>query len=102
MALGAQLGAGLSALSFAAAGLGVGLRLVLAPLASWGLLLLVPPRADLFDLLLVGAAAPVGILLPLLCAVHGRHAEQASAMVLVSTLLSPLLITVLVIALRAG
>ena len=102
MALGAQLGAGTWAIARAPVALGIGLRLVVGPLATWAALMALGLPDDLSDLLLVGAALPVGILLPILCAEYGRHARSASAMVAVSSALSPIAITLCAIAARAG
>ena len=100
--LGAQLAAGTALASLTATGLGIGLRLVIAPLIAWPVLLLLGPAPDVFALLLVGAAMPVGVLLPILCAEYRRDAQLASAMVVLSTALSPIAITLLVYLTRLG
>lgn len=96
IALGAHLGVGGWVASRAVVGLGVGLRLVLAPLATLGALLLFDPPGGLFELFLIGSGAPVGVLLPIFCAEYRGDVKAASAMVVISTALSPLVITVLV------
>ncbi len=101
IALGAQLGAGTWAMARAPVALGVSLRLIVGPLVTWAALLLLGLPEDLNDLLLVGAGLPVGILLPIFCAEYGTHARSASAMVAVSTALSPIIVTILVYAARA-
>jgi malate permease and related proteins len=101
IALGAQLGAGTWAMARAPVALGVTLRLVVGPLVTWAALLLLGLPEGLSDLLLVGAGLPVGILLPIFCAEYGTHARSASAMVAVSTALSPVIVTILVFAARA-
>lgn len=102
IALGAQLGAGSWAVSRLAIGLGVSLRLLLGPLVTWLMLLAVTMPAELDALFLVGAGAPVGVLLPIFCTEFGRHPRFASAMVVVSTALSPLMVTLLVYLSRLG
>lgn len=102
IALGAQLGAGAWAAPRAAIGLGVGLRLLIGPLATWAMLLSVGLPGELDDLFLVGAGAPVGVLLPIFCAEFGRHPRLASAVVVISTALSPLMVTLLVYLSRLG
>ncbi len=96
IALGAHLGAGGWAASRAVVGLGVGLRLVLAPLATLGALLLFDLPGGLFDMFLIGAGAPVGILLPIFCAEYRGDVRAASAMVVISTALSPIAVTILI------
>jgi len=46
--------------------LGVALRLIVAPLATWGALILLGLPEGVSDPLLVGAGLPAGILLPIL------------------------------------
>jgi len=101
IALGTQLGAGTWAIARRPVALGIGLRLIAAPLLTWAALLLLGLPEDLSDLFLVGAGLPVGILLPIFCAQYGQHARGAAAMVAVSTALSPLVLTLLVFAARA-
>lgn len=96
IALGAHLGAGGWVASRAVVGLGVGLRLVMAPLATLGALLLLDLPGGLFDMFLIGAGAPVGVLLPIFCAEYRGDVRAASAMVVISTALSPLAVTILV------
>lgn len=102
MALGAQLGAGSWTISRSAVGLGVGLRLVAAPALTWLALLALGLPEELGDLLLVASGVPVGVLLPIFCMEYGRHARVASAMVVVSTALCPVVVTVLVTLARLG
>ena len=100
------LGAQLAATSWPQAGRavawGVGLRLCLAPLLTVGALLLIPglPK-DLRDLLIVGSCVPVGLLLAIFSAQYGRGSETAAAMVVISTLLSPIAITAAIYLTRA-
>lgn len=96
IALGAQLGVGAWMVPRAAAALGVSLRLVLAPLATGAALLFLTLPDGLSDLFLIGAGAPVGILLPIFCAEYGGNPKLASAIVAISTALSPIAVTLLV------
>lgn len=101
IALGAHLGMGGSLL--AARGpvaLAIGLRLVVGPFATFLLLLAIAVPAPLDDLFLVGAAAPVGVLLPIFCMEYGRDARGASAIVALSTALSPIAVTLVVLLVR--
>jgi predicted permease len=102
IALGAQLGSGIWALSRTPVALGICMRLVIGPAVTWLALLALGLPDGLSDLLLVGAGLPIGILLPIFCAEYGTHARSASAMVAVSTALSPLVVTLLVYFARAG
>lgn len=102
IALGAQLGVGGWAVSRLSVGLGVGLRLVLGPLLTWAALILLGLPEGMNDLLLVGAATPVGILLAIFCMEYRGEAKLASAIVAISTALSPLAVTALVYLARAG
>ena len=100
--LGAQLAASGWAVSGRAVAWGVALRLCGAPVLTTLAVLLLPglPVA-LRDLLIVGSCVPVGVLLAIFCAQYGRGAEVASATVVVSTLLSPLVITLAIVLIRA-
>jgi predicted permease len=75
---------------------------LIGPLATWAMLLSVGLPGELDDLFLVGAGAPVGVLLPIFCAEFGRHPRLASAVVVISTALSPLMVTLLVYLSRLG
>jgi len=100
--LGAQLATTSWRHSGRAVAWGVGLRLCLAPLLTVGALLLVPGLPeDLRDLLIVGSCVPVGVLLAIFCTQYGRGSEAAAAMVVISTLLSPIAITAAIYLTRA-
>lgn len=101
MALGAQLSVGTWAIARSPVALGIGMRLIAGPLVTGTALLMLGLPEGLNDLLLVGAGLPVGILLPIFCAEYGTHARSASAMVAVSSALSPLVITLLALLARA-
>lgn len=69
------------------------LKLVLAPAVTWGLALAVGLSGDLTDLFVVAAAAPVGVLLAVFCAEFDREPRFIASAILVTTLLSPLVVT---------
>lgn len=92
-ALGAQLAASRWQASFRALGLGLAVKLLVAPLATWAAVLLLGIHEDIGDLLIVVASAPVGVLLAIICAEYRAHPDLASATVFFSTLLSPLVVT---------
>lgn len=99
--LGAQLASGRrqrGALS--RAGLGLALRLAVAPAATAAALLVLSLPDVVENVLLVGACAPVGVLLPIFAAQYCGNAPLASAVVVASTLLSPFAVTAAVVATR--
>ncbi len=91
--LGAQLAETRFSLSHAPVWLAVGLKMLLAPALTWGVLLLIGFEAGLIDLLVVAAAAPVGILMAIFATEYERAPDIAGAMVLISTVLSPITVT---------
>lgn len=91
--LGAQLAETKFSLSHGPVWLAVGMKILLAPAVTWGFLLLMGFEPQLTDLLVVAAAAPVGVLLAIFCTEHKRAPGVAGALVLVSTVLSPLTVT---------
>ena len=100
--LGAQLAATGWRVSGAAVAWGVILRLCAAPLLTTAAVLLIPGLpTGLRDLLIVGSCMPVGVLLAIFCARYGRGTEIASATVVLSTLLSPIVITAAIFLTRA-
>lgn len=101
LALGAMLATGKWLTARRAVGLGIGLRLLIGPLLTWAAVSVIALPAGMGALFLIGAAAPIGILLPILCAEYGRQSGAASAMVVVSTALSPLAVTAMVYLARA-
>lgn len=98
--LGAQLAETQFSLTQGAAWLAVGLKMLLAPALSWVLLWIAGIAPELTDLLVVAAAAPVGILLGIFCSEYKRAPELASAAILVSTVLSPFFVTGWILAVR--
>lgn len=102
-ALGAQLAISSRALWSTSAdqlGLAVGLRLLAAPVLTWGAVLLFGIPRGLGDMLIVSASAPVGVLLAIVCAQYRVREELAAGSVFISTMLSPLFVTGAIIATR--
>jgi len=93
LTLGAQLAETRFSMSNGPVWLGVGLKLLLAPVLTWGALLLTGFEPGLVDLLIVAAAAPVGILMAIFATEYERAPDVAGAMVLISTVLSPITVT---------
>lgn len=98
--LGAQLAGGGAAIHRGILALILGLRFLVAPGLSWALLLALGFADDLIDVLVVAAAAPVGVLLAIFCVEHRVHGETASAAVLASTVLSPIVVTAWLLLVR--
>lgn len=99
-ALGAQLADGDFRVPIGAAGLGLALRLVAAPLLTALALLVIDLPATVEDILLVGSAAPVGVLLTIFAIEFRGNVQLSSALVMTSTLLSPLVVTAVLILAR--
>lgn len=76
------------------------LKLAVAPALTWGLAIAVGLRDELTDLFVVAAAAPVGVLLAVFCAEFGREARFVASAILVTTLLSPLVVTAWLLLVR--
>jgi len=99
-ALGAQLAANDLRVPLRSAGLAVALRLLLAPALTALVLLVVPLPRGVEHLLIVGACAPVGILVAIFAAEFRGNVELASAVVIASTLLSPIVVTAVLVLIR--
>lgn len=101
LALGAQLAAGsrgvVRAVPLAVV---LVLKLVAAPLLTWGLAIVLAMPDDLTDLLVVAAATPVGVLLAVFCVEFDRHPRFVASAILVSTLLSPLVVAAWILFMR--
>lgn len=93
LTLGVQLAETKFSLSHGPVWLAVGMKMLLAPALSWGFLLLTGFEPGLKDMLVVAAAAPAGVLLAIFCTEYRRAPEVAGAIVLVSTVLSPIAVT---------
>lgn len=101
IALGAMLATARLSTMRGTVGLGIGLRVILAPMLTWLALVIIVLPPGMAELFLIGAAAPIGILLPILCAEYGREPGAASAMVVLSTAVSPVAVTAMVYLARA-
>jgi hypothetical protein len=101
-ALGAQLAQGDLRVPLGSAGIAVGLRLLAAPVLTGLALLALDLPVQVAALLLVGSAAPVGVLVAIFAAEFRGNAELSSAVVVASTLLSPLTVTAALVAARAA
>ena len=78
-----------------------GLKLLLAPLLTWLALLPLAIERDIADLLTVTASAPVGVTLAILAAQAGRATGLSAAAVFVTTVISPLSVSLWLLFLRA-
>lgn len=101
LALGAQLASGSAGVvRVLPLSLVLVLKLLAAPLLTWGLAIALAMPDDLTDLLVVAAATPVGVLLAVFCIEFDRHPRFISSAILISTLLSPLVVTVWILVMR--
>lgn len=98
--LGAQLAGTRSSLSSGGVWLAVGLKMLLAPGLSWAALWALGLAPELSDLLVVATAAPVGLLLAIFCTEYKRAPDLAGTAVLATTAISPLSVTVWIMAVR--
>lgn len=100
MTLGAQVAS--TSLKNAALPVGgvVAFNLALAPLFTWVALQGFDVQPKLVELLVIGACAPVGLLLPILVAERGRDASFPAAVAVISTALSPFAATVVIALIR--
>jgi hypothetical protein len=80
--------------------LAVVLKLAVAPLVTLGLARVMALPEDIADLLVVAAAAPVGVILTIFALQFRNHGELATSAVLVSTILSPLTVTAWILLTR--
>lgn len=100
-ALGAQLAeTGRGELKAGPMSLVLALKLLLAPVLTWALAIAMGIPADLTELYVVAAATPVGVLLALFCAEYNRQPHFVSSAVLISTLLSPIVVTGWILIMR--
>jgi len=99
--LGAQLaGTARGGIAWGPMSLVLLLKLLLAPALTLGLAIALGMPRDLTELYVVAAATPVGVLLVLFCAEYGRQPQFVSGAVLISTLLSPLVVTGWILLMR--
>lgn len=100
-ALGAQLAeTGRGELKVGPMSLILILKLIAAPALTWALAIAMGVPDDLTDLYVVAAATPVGVLLALFCAEYNRQPHFVSGAVLISTLLSPIVVTGWILVMR--
>lgn len=100
IALGAQLGEAGLTVSRSPVWLAVFLKTLVAPAATWVAAWGLGIDASLTDLLVVASAAPVGVLLAIFCTEYKRSPDVVSAAVLISTVLSPVVVTAWILAVR--
>ena len=98
--LGAQLANTKFTLEKLPLGISVLFSMILAPALTWILTIVLKFQGELSDLLVVAAAAPVGVLLAIFCNEYKVHGQTASTIVFISTVLSPLFVTGWVLLLR--
>jgi predicted permease len=98
--LGAQLAEKRFSLADGPVWLAVFLKLLIAPALTWGALAFMDIEPQLSDLLVVASAAPVGLLLAIFCTDYNRCPDAAGAMVLISTVLSPVTVTAWIVVMR--
>jgi len=100
VSLGAQLARSGLRVPARATATAVGLRLLAAPALTAAAVFLLPFAAELRALLLVSTCAPAGILLAIFAVEYQAKEELASAVIFVSTLLAPLVVTAALVAVR--
>lgn len=76
------------------------LKFLVAPALAWWLCHLLALPHDVTAVVVVASATPVGVLLAVFAAEYGREPEFISTAVVISTALSPLVITLWVVATR--
>lgn len=92
-ALGAQLAVSHWQSTFSSLGVGLALKLLIAPGLTYGAVILLGIPETLGDFFIVIASAPVGVLLAIICAEYRSNESLASGVVFFSTLLSPIFVT---------
>jgi predicted permease len=100
LTLGAQLANTCLSSSRGPVWVAVFLKSLLAPALTWIAAWSVGIDDDVTDLLVVAAAAPVGLLVALFCTEYKRSPDMITTAVLVSTVLSPLVVTAWILAVR--
>lgn len=98
--MGAQMALADLRMPLRSAGVSVALRLLLAPALTGLALLILPMSPEVEALLLVAACTPVGVLVPIFAAEFRGNVELSSAVVIASTLLSPIVVTAAVVVTR--
>ena len=100
--LGAQLSTSQSRMLTMPVTLSTGLKLVAAPIMTALALIPLGFEPTLADLLIATAATPVGVTLAIVAMQVEREVDFATALVVVTTLLSPVTVTLCLFLLRAG
>jgi predicted permease len=100
-ALGAQLAATRFAAPPGPLALAVGIRLLAAPLLTWLAVMALGVPRGLADMLVVTASAPAGVLLAIICTEYHVGAKLAPPTVFLSTVLSPIVVTGFLYAVRS-
>ncbi|MEZ5907505.1 MAG: AEC family transporter [Hyphomicrobiaceae bacterium] len=100
--LGAQLAqSSLGAIRLGPQTLMLVLKFLLAPVVTWALAYVMDIPKDLTALLVVAASTPVGVLITVFCAEYRRDPEFINAAVVISTALSPLVVTAWILIMRS-
>jgi predicted permease len=76
------------------------LKFLVAPVLSWGICILLGIPNDITQVLVVAAATPVGVLITIFAAEYKTEPEFISTAVVISTALSPLIVTAWIVATR--
>lgn len=100
LALGAQLGNNDLRVPAGAAGAAVALRLLLAPALTAAAVWALPFDGEVAAMLIVGACAPVGMLVAIFAAEFRGHTPLAAAAVMASTVVAPLVTTLALVLVR--
>lgn len=100
-ALGAQLAATRFDAPRGDLALALGMRLLAAPLLTWLAVLALGVPRGLADMLVVTASVPVGVLLAIVCDEYRVGVNLAPATVFLSTVLSPIVVTAFLYAVRS-
>jgi predicted permease len=83
-------------------GVGLALRLLVAPMLTWLAVWLIGIPHPVAELLVVISSAPVGVLLAVMSTEYCASSELALAVVFLSTVLSPLTVTMVMYLLRTS
>jgi len=76
------------------------LKFLVAPVVSWGICWAIGIDADLTAVIVVAAATPVGVLVTIFAAEYKTESEFISTAVVISTALSPIVVTAWIVAVR--
>jgi len=76
------------------------LKFLVAPLLTWGICILLNLPPDVTDVIVVATATPVGVLITIFAAEYKTESEFISTGVVISTALSPLIVTAWILVMR--